>query len=83
MKKNQTLVTFIVLIVALGLIVAYIPSLFLTPPPSPRPQEPVADLVPPDNSSERATSTENKDLAVPESLQGLEEESEALDKIIN
>ena len=96
LNKNKTLVTVVVLFVAFGLVIAYVP-LFFTPSHNPTPvsQEPeeiltgppaAAQLTPPVIKPEVATATPTsieEETPLPESFSGLEEESESLDGLLN
>ena len=93
LRKNKTLVTVVVLFVAFGLVMAYVP--FLSPrslaprtgdqfsPPPPQ----AATLVPPleivEEVEEIQDSTSSEKISPPESFLGLEEESESLGELDN
>lgn len=90
LRKNKTLVTVVVILVAFGLVVAYIPFLSpqsLAPEPSdqfsPPPQ--AATLAPPlevvEVVEEIESSTSSEKISPPESFLGLEEESELLSEL--
>ncbi|MFH0712642.1 MAG: hypothetical protein V2A55_02205 [Candidatus Jorgensenbacteria bacterium] len=94
-RKNKTLVTVVVLFVAFGLVMAYVPLLF-SPAPAYN-QVPVsaeqedAQLVPPVTQPKTevtaTTSTSSapaqKEQTLPDSFSGLEEESKSLDGLLN
>ena len=90
-KKNKTLVTVVVLFVAFGLVMAYVPLLFSPAPasnfvPASGEQE-TAELLPPVAAPEvtatTSTSTLVEEKTLPDSFSGLEEESESLDGLLN
>ena len=91
LRKNKTLVTVVVILVAFGLVVAYIPFLSprsLAPEPSGQlsPSQPqAATLVPPPEAveivEEIENSTSSEEISPPESFLGLEEESELLGEL--
>jgi hypothetical protein len=99
LKKNKTLVTVVVLFVAFGLVIAYVPLIF-SPSPSPS-LEPVyqeqgeeisaeppatASLAPPVVEPGVATTTPTpteEETFLPDSFSGLEEENESLDDFLN
>ncbi|KKU94455.1 MAG: hypothetical protein UY26_C0001G0007 [Candidatus Jorgensenbacteria bacterium GW2011_GWA1_48_13] len=90
LKPNSNIAIFVVLLVVLGLVMAYVPLLFQpkTNAPNglenPAPQNLDANLAPPETPA--ATTTEevqNPAPAVPDGFSGLEEESQNLDDLLN
>jgi hypothetical protein len=98
-KKNKTLVTIVVLFLAFGMVIAYVPLLFAPPEPEPvyqnyqKPEEnltepPATASLTPSASDETeaptATSTEpEEEVSLPDSFSGLEEESDSLDELLD
>ncbi len=89
-KKNKTLVTVVVLFVAFGLVMAYVPLLFSPSPasnfvPASGEQE-VAELLPPvaepEVTATTSTSTAEEKTPLPDSFSGLEEENESLEGLL-
>lgn len=92
LRKNKTLVTIVVILIAFGLVVAYIPFLFpqsLRAPESDnqfsQSQPQVATLALPlevaEVVEEIESSTSSEKISPPESFLGLEEESELLGEL--
>ncbi|OGG37963.1 hypothetical protein A2127_00945 [Candidatus Jorgensenbacteria bacterium GWC1_48_12] len=94
-KKNKTLVTVVVLFVAFGLVMAYVPLLF-SPSPAYN-QAPISaeqedaqlalPIVEPETEVTATTSTSSApaedEQTLPDGFSGLEEESESLDGLLN
>ncbi len=88
-KKNKTLVTVVVLFVAFGLIMVYVPLLFSPSPthnqaPVSAEEQEDAQLMPSITATTSTSSppVEEDEQTLPDSFSGLEEESESLDDLL-
>ncbi len=87
LRKNKTLITVVVLLVALGLIAAYVPLLFAPQPSSnpvylPQEEQQEQDEVIAEQAATTTPFSSEQPPPLPESFSGLEEESESLEGIL-
>ncbi len=81
LKPNSNIAIFVVLLVVLGLVMAYVPLLFQPKNQNVPRQELEATLVPQETPAATTTGEVQKAPAVPDGFSGLEEESNSLQSI--
>lgn len=92
LRKNKTLVTVVVLFVAFGLVMAYVPFLSprslapgtsdqFSPPPPPQAATLVSPLEVVEEVEKTESPTSSEKVSPPDSFLGLEEESESLGEL--